>query len=276
MLGVALLIAGIFAWLGQWQLGNAIATDLPDEGATEIVRPIEDVVAPGAYLSEPLVGQRVNAQGWWIEPDFLIVSSRFNDETEGFWVTGHLRMWDGEAAFGEQTPPTSLVVALAWAPTRELAEAAASDFAQQVNSLDIAQPANVTGRLISDEGPALPPPGASAWEMTRMSPAAHLAQWHDIEGLDVYRQFLVADLSTTGLSAPEGAVQIDSPAPQQGSSVNWLNIFYAVEWAVFAGFACYMWYRLTKDAWEKELEELEEAEAARAAAAAAGAASSGD
>jgi len=27
---------------------------------------------------------------------------------------------------------------------------------------------------------------------------------------------------------------------------------------VFAGFAFYLWYRLAKDAWEKEVEELED------------------
>ena len=29
-------------------------------------------------------------------------------------------------------------------------------------------------------------------------------------------------------------------------------------WAIFAGFAFYMWYRLARDAWEKEVEALEE------------------
>ena len=52
---------------------------------------------------------------------------------------------------------------------------------------------------------------------------------------------------------------ISSPAPSEGSRVNWLNIFYAIEWAVFAGFAFYLWYRLARDAWEKEVEELEDA-----------------
>ena len=41
--------------------------------------------------------------------------------------------------------------------------------------------------------------------------------------------------------------------------MNWLNIFYAAEWAVFAGFAFYLWYRLAKDAWEKEVEDFEDA-----------------
>ena len=36
--------------------------------------------------------------------------------------------------------------------------------------------------------------------------------------------------------------------------MNWLNVFYAGEWVVFAGFAVYFWFRLTRDAWEKEHE----------------------
>ena len=90
--------------------------------------------------------------------------------------------------------------------------------------------------------------------MTRMSPAALLAQWHDIEGLDVYRPYLTSGEPTAGL------VAIHSPAPAEGSPVNWLNIFYAIEWAVFAGFAFYLWYRLARDAWEREVEEFDESE----------------
>ena len=83
-----------------------------------------------------------------------------------------------------------------------------------------------------------------------MSPAALLSQWSDIEGLDVYRPYLVSAEAFGGLQ------QIHAPAPTELSSVNWLNIFYAIEWAVFAGFAFYMWYRLARDAWEKEVEAL--------------------
>jgi hypothetical protein len=38
-----------------------------------------------------------------------------------------------------------------------------------------------------------------------------------------------------------------------------LNIFYAIEWVVFAGFAVFLWYRLVRDAWEREEELREEA-----------------
>ncbi|MCR2817911.1 SURF1 family protein [Microbacterium sp. zg.Y1090] len=254
MLALALAIAGVFAWLGQWQLGNAIDTDPPRPGATEQVRPIAEVTEPGQYLSQPLGGQKVEASGRWIPGDFLVVGSRFNDGTEGYWVTGQLRL---DAASVGSDQPTSLAVAVGWAPTRERAAAAVEELEAQAEQHPDAV-VDVTGRIIADEGPAIPPRGTDPHEMTRMSPAALLAQWHDTEGLDVYRAYLTSAEPFAGLEA------IHSPPPDEGSSVNWLNIFYAVEWVVFAGFAFYMWYRLARDAWEKELEALEEDAAANA------------
>ena len=63
LLLLCLVVAGVFAWLGQWQLGVRSQTNPIPPGATEEVRPIEDVIAPGAYLPEPLVGQRVDVDG---------------------------------------------------------------------------------------------------------------------------------------------------------------------------------------------------------------------
>lgn len=243
MLVVALLVAAVFAWLGQWQLGNAIDTDPPPPGATEQVRPLDEVVQPGEYLAEPLVGQKVTVAGSFVADDFTVISSRYDDGVEGYWVTGQLRVADREN-------PTSLAVAVGWTADRAEAEAAASTL-----DLDPPEDVDLSGRIISDEGPALPPAGAPITEMTRMSPAALLGIWHDTAGLDVYRPYLTSAEGIGGLAT------IHSPAPVEGSTVNWLNIFYAVEWAIFAGFAFYMWYRLAKDAWEKELEQFEEAAA---------------
>lgn len=259
MLAFALLVAAVFAWLGQWQFARAIDTDPPPPGMTEQVQPIADVTVPGEYLPEPFVGQRVEVSGSFVAGDFLVVSSRFNGGVEGYWVTGQLRVTPstGSEAAGEIPGPTSLAVAIGWTGDRAAADAAAS----ALNSAP-GGTIELTGRLISDEGPALPPPNAPATEMTRMSPAALLGWWHDIDGLNVYRPYLVADGNG---ALPDGLVAIDSPAPDEGSNVNWLNVFYAVEWAIFAGFAFYMWYRLARDAWEKEVEEFEEATGASTA-----------
>ena len=255
MLLLCLVVAGVFAWLGQWQLGRAIQTNPVPPGATEDVRPIEDVTTPGAYLPEPLVGQRVSVDGWWIGEDFLVVESRYNDGALGYWVTGQLRLWDGTAGFDADAEPVSLAVAIGWAPTLEEAEDAASALEALVAEGEATEPIELTGRLVSDEGPALPPRGADPQTLTTMSSAALLGQWHDVVQLSVYRPYLVSD------AASEGLAVISSPAPSEGSGVNWLNIFYAVEWAIFAGFAFYLWYRLARDAWEKEVEDLEEATA---------------
>lgn len=244
MLLFALAVAAVFAWLGQWQLASAIDRDPPPPGMTEQVRPISEVTQPGEYLPEPLVGQRVEVAGTFVAGDFLIVSSRFNEGEEGYWVTAQLRVAPGDGI----PSPTSLAVALGWAPDRENAEGAIADFEARAG-----EPVTVTGRLVSDEGPAAPPRDGSAQVMTRMSPAALLSQWHDIEGLNVYRPFLVVE---GGVALPQGISPIYAPAPDERSSINWLNVFYAIEWAIFAGFAFYMWYRLARDAWEKEVESL--------------------
>lgn len=236
MLLLCLVVAGVFAWLGQWQLARAIDTDPPEPGATEQVVPLTDVVEPGSYLAESSGGQRVETTGTWVPEDFIVVSGRFNGGVEGYWVTGQLRVAER----------TSIAVALGWAPTREQADAAASALAQQG-----AADAAITGRIIDDEGVTVPP-RSDPDELDRMSPAALLSRWHDTEQLDVYRPYLAS------VSAPSGLIDIDSPAPAEKSTVNWLNIFYAAEWVIFAGFAFYLWYRLARDAWERELEDLEE------------------
>ncbi|MEU4016688.1 SURF1 family cytochrome oxidase biogenesis protein [Microbacterium sp. NPDC028030] len=241
MLLLCLLVAGVFAWLGQWQLERAIETDPPAPGATEQVQELDEVVTPGEYLPEPLVGQRVEASGTWVPGDFIVVSSRFNDGVQGYWVTGQLRVAER----------TSIAVAIGWAPDRETADAAVAELEAGSDGTEVP----VAGRLISDEGPQVPPQ-SDPYQLDRMSSAALLSRWHDIEQLDVYRPYLASTTASAGL------VDISSPAPEEMSPVNWLNVFYAVEWAIFAGFAFYLWYRLAKDAWEREVEEFEDAAAA--------------
>ena len=231
-----LVVAGVFAWLGQWQLARAIDTDPPPPGATEQVRELTDVIEPAEYLAESLGGQRVETAGTWVPDDFIVVSRRMNQEVEGFWVTGQLRVAE----------KTSIAVALGWAETREKADAAVA----ALNAAGAVE-TEITGRLIDDEGVTVPP-SADAFYLERMSPAALLGRWHDVEQLNVYRPYLAS------ITAPDGLVDIHSPAPEEKSTVNWLNIFYAAEWAIFAGFAFYFWYRLARDAWEREVEEFED------------------
>jgi surfeit locus 1 family protein len=44
-----------------------------------------------------------------------------------------------------------------------------------------------------------------------------------------------------------GLTPIQLPPPEAGTQVNWLTLFYAVEWVLFAGFAVFLWWRLVQD-----------------------------
>jgi len=113
---------------------------------------------------------------------------------------------------------------------------------------DIAE-TTVTGRFLPAEAPVVPAEGRDPHTLTTVSPAALINLWANVTDQSVYAGYIVEAAPASGLSA------IDSPVPESDASLNWLNIFYALEWAVFAGFAIFLWYRLVKDAWEREQEE---------------------
>jgi hypothetical protein len=56
-----------------------------------------------------------------------------------------------------------------------------------------------------------------------------------------------------GASGDLKALNIPAQPPVQ--QVNWLNVFYSIEWVVFAGFALYIWWRLVADDYQRDLEE---------------------
>ena len=101
----------------------------------------------------------------------------------------------------------------------------------------------------------MPEEDADPLEMTTLSEAALVNIWQETASPEIYSVNLIAS------EAPAGLEEIYAPRPESQTTVNWLNIFYAAEWVVFAGFAVYFWYRLGRDAWEREAEEKALAEA---------------
>jgi hypothetical protein len=68
----------------------------------------------------------------------------------------------------------------------------------------------------------------------------------------IFDGYVVSEKALNGLTA------VDSRPPVPNSVLNWLNVFYALEWIAFGVFALYFWYRLVKDAVERELEDATE------------------
>ena len=247
---LALVLAAGFAALSQWQLARSIATGAVLTRNTETVVPLGTVAKPQSPVTDLSNAQLVEATGEWVPGDYVLVSDRLNSGTAGYWVVGHFR---AESASAESSGAASgggrlagLAVALGWSADREGAASARSKLATNQPSGTV----TITGRYFPSEGPQ-----GSDFERGKLSAAsvgAMLNLWKDTDPAGVYGGYLVSS------THPNGLTLIDSPVPSSDVEVNLLNIFYAVEWVVFAGFALFLWYRLVRDAWEREQEELAE------------------
>ncbi|QTX03899.1 SURF1 family protein [Agromyces archimandritae] len=242
----ALAVAAAFALLGQWQLDRAIEQGRTVERTTEAVQPLADTAEPDGPTTQIATGQMVEVTGRFVPGDTVLVEGRLNGGVAGVWPVAHLEVEGASAEAG------GLPVALGWAPDAESARAAADEF-----DASAGDPVTFTGRFLPSEAPEEPGEGEDPHRMQTVAVAQLINLWADYDDRPVYFAYV------TMADPPAGLDAIDSPEPEEPFELNWLNIFYAVEWVVFAGFAVYLWYRLVKDAVERE--EQEAAEAAEAA-----------
>lgn len=239
VLVLCLAIAGGFAALGQWQISRSVEDGTVLDRETEQVLPLEQIAEPQQTITTLAAGQRVRFDATTVDGDWVIVGERSNAGVAGYWVLGHVRVGaDGEA----DAAAPSLAVALGWAPTREAAASIIAG-APRVDG-------ELTGRFLATEPPA--EDDFENGEQRSVSVAALVNQWAE-NPTSVYGGYVVVDEAPAGLDA------IDSPVPASEVTLNWLNVFYAIEWAVFAVFAVFLWFRLVKDEWEREQEDEAEA-----------------
>lgn len=262
---LALVVAGVFAWLGQWQLGHAIATQSDEAPSSEHARPITEVAEAGGPVRDTAAGMVVALGGEFVPGDFRVVEQRTNGDRQGAWVTGHLAV-DGGG---------NLAVAIGWAESTAAAERALA--AIEADPASTGAALSLEGRYMPSDGAVMPKSGEDPARIASMSVPQLVNLWGPFDG-PAYGGFLVlhpassaADPFAAAALAGLGLEVIDSVPPLPPETINWLNLFYAVEWVVFAGFAVYLWYRLARDNWEKEheLKLLTEAQAEGGLAAAA-------
>ena len=242
---LALGIAAAFAALGQWQLERSFASGDIVERETETAVPLTELAEPQTPVEAAHDGQLVTVAGAFVPGDYVVLGERLNDGEAGYWVVGHLVTPVGDDAAG-------LAVALGWTPDEQRAQAA-------IEALELDDPGEVTltGRYVYGEGPQ--DTDYVGGELNALAPAMLVNVWQQVDAGGTYGGYVVTDAAAYGLE------EISAPAPSEDFAVNWLNIFYAAEWVVFAGFAVYLWYRLVRDEWEAEqLERLEGAEPATA------------
>jgi surfeit locus 1 family protein len=232
---LALGIAAAFAALGQWQIGRAVQTATVVIVPDETVTPLSRVATPQKEVTDRAAGQIVSVVGRRVPGDTYVVSDRVNFGVTGYWVIGHVIASNG----------ASVALALGWTKTKAAADAAADVLKAGAPS------ATIVGRYQPTE-----PPDQDDFEhnaVTVVSVPWLINEWTTVPTV-AYGGYIVDNVAPAGLS------KIQSVRPTNDVSLNWLNVFYAIEWALFAGFAIYLWYRLVRDAWEREEEDRENAE----------------
>lgn len=230
MLALALVLSTFFVVLSAWQFGQS--TTESGQPAQETETPVEmtEIYEPGRSISTQEADRIVDVSGEFIEDTQVMVADRVQDGTEGYWAVAGFAV-DG-APNGEIIP-----VVRGW-----------SDTHQQPGDPPTG-PLELRGRLLPTEAPGEVPRDEPAGVLPTLSVAELINLWD----VDSYSGFIV-DFSEAAIGdAPLEPVWV-GPQPE-GEDVNWLNLFYAVEWVVFAGFAFYLWWRLVKDAHLKRLEE---------------------
>ena len=229
VLVLALALAAGFAALGQWQLARSVenAQVAENEADSEVPVALASIARPQTPMNDLQVGRMVTVDAHLVAGDFTVLTGRSNEGVFGAWLVGHAITDEG----------ASLAIALGWAP-----DAAAAAAAEDGISLD---PDARLGRYLTSESPH--DSDFEAGERSALSIGELVNLWAEAPET-TYAGYLVAS------EAPAGLTTIDSPPPTREVGLNWLNLFYAAEWVIFAGFAIYLWYRLVRDAWEHEQE----------------------
>jgi surfeit locus 1 family protein len=221
-LAFALVVAGVFAWLGQWQWERSIDTATVVDRNTEQAVPLDEVAEPQSIITSDASGRMVTVECQMVPGDDVWATNRPSPRGPQQWLVRHCVTEEGNSlAIVVGSSPSDVEVPVA-------------------NSLE-----SYLGRYVPTESPQAA--DFESGERSAVSVAELINLWS--EPGPAYGGYLVL------VEAPEGLTSISTEPPSVDRQLNWLNIFYAAEWVIFAFFALYLWFRLVKDEWERELEE---------------------
>lgn len=240
----ALLLSGVFVLLSQWQLSRSAQHEPPAPSSIEEVKPLVDVLQPGQFFPGSVSDQMVTATGAYDPSKQVLVEGRLYNNQKGFWIVSAFAVNDAPTLKGAgASPKTWIPVARGW-----VADAAQ---AGPPPSGTI----TVTGRLIPSEAP-LPNVDAGPDRASAVSTAELINKWE----VSSYQGFIAATTEVAGgaqIPLGDDVKALNIPPQPPAEQVNWLNLFYAVEWVVFAGFSIFIWWRLVKDDYRRDWEEDE-------------------
>jgi hypothetical protein len=243
-LGLCLIIAVIFSLLGQWQLERTF-TEIAEPDANEEVFSLIDIETPGERITAEAANKLVSADIYLDLSNIYLVSNRLQ-KTDSGTTSGYWLIANSGALLEDGDTTASLTVAIGFAEEQATAERARAELAESIRPAAFLP---VTGRYLQPEGPEPIADQARAHVLESLS-LAQLVNLYSTEPVESFAGFLSL-IEEPGF----GLEQIVIAPPEAGTEVNWLTLFYAFEWALFAGFAVFLWWRLVEDQRVREIAE---------------------
>jgi cytochrome oxidase assembly protein ShyY1 len=241
----AIAISGVFVLLSQWQFGRSTQPEAPVNPAIEKVQPLTGTLQPGEFFHGTDADQMVSARGTYDPEKQVLVPDRLHDGKSGYWVVSAFAVDGAPALAGAAaSPQTWIPVARGWVADPADAPAPPSGAVE------------LTGRLLPSEAP-LPKTSPQPGQATAVSVAELINYWE----VSSYPGFVAATAEVAGgadvspAAVPGDLLPLEIGPQPPGQQINWLNLFYSLEWVVFAGFALFIWWRLVKDDYHRDLEE---------------------
>ncbi len=258
-LALMLVLASAFVGLSKWQLEAAKAGQLHMDPAKEVVRPYGQVLAEHEPLLVSEADTMVELTGHYRAASSYLVANKFKDGQSGCWVVSLFIPDDAPQVSDERgSGPRAVAVARGWTSEAELPE-------EPQGSIVLA------GRVIANDPPyfSYQLDRAAAGGQQALVGSLLTAQLTNLWDTALFAAPVVVDqehplargleLTAEGRLAGGAALMGDSSALQPigteqvvDEELDWLNIFYALEWLVFAAFALYLWWRMLKDAYQKK------------------------
>ena len=253
MLAVCLGVALVFVLLSRWQLESSRDAQTVYDPGKEIVRPLEETLDPGAASTLEQVDTAVEATGTYLPDSTVLIEDRLQDGRSGWWVVAGLQIPGTQDDWSGADADLVLPVVRGW-----------TDDPEHIPQLPEGE-VSVAGRLLPQEAP-VSTQDQEPQRYASLSPA----QLSNVWDVPIYSGFVTAMAEAPAAQpAPQdgstGLAEDDGTLPEQGglmspqleavsvdqqptdTSLDPLNIFYAVEWVVFAGFALWIWFSSVRD-----------------------------
>lgn len=253
---LVLVLSSGFVMLSKWQLNSSTLGQLTADPDKDRVRPYTEILQPYEAQLAATVDTVVEARGTYVQGSSYLVEGKLKDGVEGYWV---ISLFIPEGSQGVDTSmgsgPRGIAVVRGWSQ-------------DPVVPPEPQEQVTVAGRIVGNDPPVNSNQIRSELRgVERLLGSANPAYLTNVWNAPLYNGILTLDSENTGGTPLDADGTIAASATIEGQTdrfvpvrapqvtdetVDWLNIFYALEWLVFAGFALYLWYRLLKDAVEKE------------------------